>query len=173
MKANILKLPEEHPELKGQFDASANLWGWQVYRTTPKGFAERSLYSEAGRRSYLMVYAPEGPHNWQTTNIMRRKFHALKTVEERLAMVDRVYDRAWDADYPLYDNLKNVARNLLGRYKGYKIGILDMLEPTYNWVIPLDVIEGWMKQNGFSRVKVLNPNEKHKCAHHVLGVKAG
>ena len=173
MKANILKLPEEHPGLKGQFDF-ANLWGVAMCTHDPKkAFASAAYTVKPGGALYLMVYAPEGPHNWQTTNIMRSKFHALKTVEERLAMVDRVYDRAWDADYPLYDNLKNVARNLLGRHKGYKIGILDMLEPTYNWVIPLDVIEGWMKQNGFSRVKVLNPNEKHKCAHHVLGVKAG
>ena len=35
------------------------------------------------------------------------------------------------------------------------------------------VIEGWMKENGFSRMTVLNSGEKGKmrCAYHVLGFK--
>ena len=171
LKANILNLPEEHPELKEQYDF-ANMWGVAMCTHDPKkAFASAAYTVKPGGAFYLMVYAPEGPHNRRTTNIARRKFHALKTVKERLAFVDTIHSRAWDTDYPLYDNLKNVARNLLGRHKGYKIGTLDMLEPTYNWVIPLEVIEGWMKQNGFSQITFLNPNERHKCAHHVLGVK--
>jgi SAM-dependent methyltransferase len=171
MKANILRLPEEHPELGGQFDF-ANLWGVAMCTHDPqKAVASAAFTVKPGGSFYLMVYAPEGPHNLRITNIVRQKFHALKSVKQKLAFVDKVYSRQWDWDYPLIDNGKNVARNILGRHKGNRLGILDMLEPFYNWVIPLDVVEGWMKQNGFSQMTVLNPHDKRKCAHHVLGTK--
>jgi SAM-dependent methyltransferase len=171
MKADILKLRKEHPELEGQFDF-ANMWGVAMATHDPKkAFANAAFTVKPGGAFYLMVYAPEGPHNLQTTNIARRKFNALQSTDKRLAFVDAVYDRRWDRDFPLGHNLRNVARNVLGRPKGYKIGVLDMLEPFYNWVIPLEVIEGWMKENDFDRMTVLNANEQQKCAHHVLGVK--
>jgi SAM-dependent methyltransferase len=171
MKSNILELKRERPELAGQFDFG-NMWGVAMCTHDPKKAFENAAFTiKPGGAFYLMVYAPEGPHNLKTTNIARRKFHTLKTVEQKLALVDKFYNREWDWNYPINDNLRNVARNILGRHKGYKIGVLDLLEPFYNWVIPLEVIEGWMKQNGFGKMIVLNPHEVHKCAHHVLGIK--
>jgi hypothetical protein len=118
-----------------------------------------------------MVYHPDSEHGSPHGNAMRKKFHYLKTVEARLALVDSVTDRKWDNDLPLYHNVKNVARGVLGRPKGSKIGWLDLLEPFYNWVVPADVIRGWYHDAGFTKVAFLNENEKHKAAHHVLGTK--
>ena len=171
MKTDILKLPEQHPELREQFDF-ANLWGVAMCTHDPKTAFESAAFTvRPGGAIYLMVYAPDGSHNLPLTNVKRRKFHSLKGVEERLAFVDSVHARRWDADFPLIDNCKNVLRSLLGRHKGHKTGVLDMLEPFYNWVIPMGIIEEWMAGNGFGKVTVLNPHDKHNAAHHVLGQK--
>jgi SAM-dependent methyltransferase len=171
LKADILQFPETHPELGGQFDF-ANVWGVAMCtHDPPKAFASAAFTVKPGGALYLMVYAPEGMHNLLSTNIARRKFHTLQTVEQKLAFVEMVWNRQWDWDYPLLHNLKNVAGNILGRPKGHKIGVLDMLEPFYNWVIPLGVIEVWMKDNGFGEMTVLNRHEKRKCAYHVVGIK--
>lgn len=173
LEANIMELPKEHPELKEQFDFG-NLWGVAMCTHDPqKAFKSAAFTIKPGGALYLMVYAPDGIHNTRLTNARRKKFNDLNTVEERLALVDTVHARKWDWDYPLIDNILNVTRNLRRLPKGSKIGFLDMLEPFYNWTIPLDVIEGWMKDNGFGRMIVLNEGEKGKmrCAHHVLGIK--
>jgi SAM-dependent methyltransferase len=171
LKADILKLPEQHPELGGQFDF-ANLWGVAMCTHDPrKAFASAAFTVKPGGAMYLMVYAPEGPHNRRETILARRKFHSLHSVQEKLAFVDKVHGRRWESTFPIGHNCRNVVRNILDRPKGYKIGYLDMLEPFYNWVIPVEVIEGWMKQNGFTQMTVLNQNETNKCAHHVLGRK--
>lgn len=171
LRADILRLPEEHPELGGQFDF-ANFWGVAMCTHDPrKAFASAAFTVKPGGALYLMVYAPDGLHDRNETIIARRKFHTLPTVGEKLAFVDKVHGRGWDWTFPLTHNCRNIVRNILGRPKGYKMGFLDMLEPFYNWVIPIDVIEGWMKQNGFVSMTVLNENERHKCAHHVLGLK--
>ena len=125
-----------------------------------------------GGSLYLRVYAPEGLHNTKLTNHQRRKFDRLKTVEQRLAFVDKCYHRRWDRDFELIDNLKNVSRNLRRLPKGSKVGVLDLLEPFYNWTIPWNVIENWMAEAGFSGVRLLNEFEPQKCAYHVLGKKA-
>jgi SAM-dependent methyltransferase len=173
LRTNILKLPEEYPELIGQFDF-ANLWGVAMCTHDPKAaFASAAAMVAPGGALYLMVYAPEGIHDRPLTNIQRRRFHQLQSVEDRLAWVDKVHDRSWDSHYALKDNLLNLSRNLRGLPKGNKMGVLDMLEPFYNWVVPLAVIEGWMSENGFTQVTVLNPDQSNKAAHHVLGRKAG
>jgi hypothetical protein len=46
-----------------------------------------------------------------------------------------------------------------------------MLQPFYNWVIPLDVIEGWARARGFDTMHVLNEFESPKAAYHVLATK--
>ncbi len=172
LRANILKLRDEHPELVGQFDF-ANLWGVAMCTHDPKeAFASAAAMVKDGGAIYLMVYAPEGIHNRRLTLAQRKRFHELDSVEERLAWVDRVQSRCWDSHYALTDNLLNVTRNLRGLPKGSKMGVLDMLEPVYNWVIPLEVVHDWMAANGFSQVTVLNPHQQNKAAHHVLGVKA-
>ena len=171
LKADLLNLPQEHPELGGQFDFG-NMWGVAMCTHDPqKTFRSAAFTVKPGGRLYLMVYAPEGHHGLPSTNTARRKFHALHSAEQKLAFVDHLYHRQWDSDFPLVDNCKNVLKNILGHPKGNKVGILDTLEPFYNWVIPLEVIEAWMKQNGFSRMVVLNAGEKPKCAYHVLGIK--
>ena len=69
------------------------------------------------------------------------------------------------------ENLKNLLRNLLALPRGSQLGVLDMLEPFYNWVIPMDVIEGWMSRAGFADLLLLNELEPEKCAYHVLARK--
>lgn len=170
-RVDIMEIPAMHPELVGQFDF-ANFWGVAMCTHDPlKAFLSASSTVKSGGALYLMVYAPEGPHGKRLTNIQRKKFAELRTTEEKLALTDHVYRREWDKSYPLIENLKNCAKNILHRPRGYKVGFLDMLEPFYNWVIPLDVISGWMNRGGYGEVVVLNENESPKCAFHVLGIK--
>ncbi len=171
VRANIMNLPQEHPELVGKFDFG-NFWGVAMCTHDPrKAFMSGASLIKPGGSLYLMVYHPESEHGSAHGNAMRKKFHRLKTVEERLALVDSVTDRRWDNDLPLYHNVKNVARGVLGRPKGSKIGWLDLLEPFYNWVVPADVVRGWYHDAGFTKVEFLNENERRKSAHHVLGTK--
>lgn len=173
LEANIMELPNEHKELKEQFDFG-NLWGVAMCTHDPKKAFESAAFTiKPGGALYLMVYAPEGIHNTSLANAQRKKFNSLNTVDEKLAFVDEAHARKWDWSYPLRDNVMNVTRNMRHLPKGSKIGFLDMLEPFYNWTIPLDVIETWMKNNNFSRMIVLNEGEtgKARCAHHILGIK--
>ena len=172
LRADIMRLPEEHPELVSQYDF-ANFWGVAMCTHDPqKAFMSAASTVKPGGALYLMVYCPEGMHNTQLVNAQRRHFHGLQTVEERLAYVDHVHERKWDWAYPFVDNLKNVIRQIISAPKGGKIGVLDMLQPLYNWVIPLDVIHGWMSKAGFSKTVLLNEFERDKCAYHVLGIKS-
>lgn len=170
IRANIMELSKKHPELTNQFDFG-NFWGVAMCtHNPPQAFTNAANLIKPGGALYLMVYSPEGMHNTNIVNIMRKKFNNLKTVEDRLKYVDAVYERRWDKDYPLYENLKNVARTLLNRPRGSKVGWLDLLEPYYNWTIPRDVIHTWYEQAGFENITFLNENEYPKVAHHVLGI---
>lgn len=173
LRADVVELASQHPELVGQFDF-ANFWGVAMATHDPlKAFLCAAATVKPGGALYLMVYAPEGMHGTAAVNLRRKHFAHLKTVEERLAYVDLVYDRRWDSSLPLFENVKNQLRNLLRRPRGSRIGTLDMLEPFYNWVIPLEVIHGWMRKGGFTQVQLLNEFEPKKCAYHVLGIKGG
>ena len=168
LQADVTQLTGQHPELVNRFDF-ANLWGVAMNTHDPlKTFMSASATVKPGGALYLMVYAPEGMHNSNITNLRRKRFFQLETVGERLEYVDQVYHRRWDSSSPLTENLKNALRNFIGRPKGSKIGVLDMLEPFYNWVIPLEVIQDWMKQAGFESMCLLNDVEPRKCAYHVL-----
>ncbi len=166
-KANIMNIPEEHPEWVGKFDF-ANFWGVAMCTHDPlKAFLSAASTVKPGGSMYLMVYTL-GLHSSRETMIKRKRFHRLKTVEERLAFVDTVFDRKWSSSFPLDLNLRIQSRNLRRLPKGGKSGVLDLLEPFYNWTIPLDVIKGWTKKAGFSSMTVLNEFETRKCAYHVL-----
>jgi SAM-dependent methyltransferase len=172
LRADIIELPTQHPELTERFDFAC-LWGVAMCTHDPrKAFLSAASVVRPGGSLYLMVYAPEGINGRRLTNIQRRKFSRLGSVEERLAYVDHVYDRRWDPAYPLHENVKNKLRDLLRRPKGGQLGVLDMLQPFYNWVIPLEVIEGWVRDGGFASMKVLNEHESPKAAYHVLATKA-
>lgn len=171
LQADIMDLPATHPELVEQFDFAC-FWGVAMCTHDPrKAFASAASLVTPGGSLYLMVYAPEGIHGQRITNAQRRQFHRLQTVEERLAYVDHVHQRRWDRDCALTDNLRNLARNVLRRPKGGALGVLDMLQPYYNWVIPLDVIEGWVRATGFETMQILNESESPKAAYHVLATK--
>ncbi len=166
--ANVMRLTQEHSKLRQSFDF-ATLWGVAMHTHDPAQAVSQAAATVApGGALYLMVYAPEGIHGTPLTQCQRRKFHALDTVNARLSFVDQVFNRCWDWDYSFLDNLKNLTRNLRGLEKGSRIGVLDMLEPCYNWVIPLKTISGWMHECGFERWQLLNDHEPHKCAYHIL-----
>jgi len=172
LEADVTEIPAQHPELVNRFDF-ANLWGVAMCTHDPwKTFMSAAVTVKAGGALYLMVYAPEGMHGTAITNLRRQHFFHLGSLEERLAYVDRVYHRRWESALPVSENFKNVLRNIMSRPKGSKIGVLDMLEPFYNWVIPFAVIEGWARKAGFSTMRLLNEFEPRKCAHHVLMLKS-
>lgn len=171
-RVNIMEIPQTHPEWVGAFDF-ANFWGVAMCTHDPlRAFLSAASTVKPGGAMYLYVYEPEGMHAFALTILQRRHFHRLSSVEERLRYVDRVQERRWDTNIPLRDNLRHVARNLLGRPKNSKHGVLDSLAPFYNWVIPLDVIDGWAKKGGFASHTLLNPREKPRCGFHVLLRKA-
>jgi SAM-dependent methyltransferase len=171
LSADIMTLPEQHPELVKRFDF-ANFWGVGMLTHDPRqAFLSAASTVRPGGAMFLMVYSRDGMGVQPEGMRKRRKFHALATVQEKLAYVDHVHDRKWEPDAPLAENLRNLARNLLGRPKQPKIGLLDMLEPFYTWGIPLPVIEGWMKEAGFGRMELLNESAAWKGSYEVLGYK--
>jgi len=173
LQADVTELASQHPELVNRFDL-ANLWGVAMCTHDPlKTFLSAAATVKPGGALYLMVYAPEGMHGTTITNLRRKHFFQLDSLAEKLAYVDRVYHRRWDLSSPFRENFKNLLRNVMRRPKGSKIGVLDMLEPFYNWVIPLEVIYGWMQRAGFEYMRLLNEHEPRKCAYHVLGRKSG
>lgn len=170
LRADIMNIPDEHPELCEQYDF-ANFWGVPMCTHDPyKAFMSAASTVKPGGKIYLMVYAPEGMHNTKVVNFQRKKFHELNNIEERLSFVDHVYNREFDKEFPLFDNIKNIILNLTGSPKGSKVGTLDMLEPYYNWTIPMHVIANWMNKAGFADFIHLNEFEKNPCAYHVLGI---
>ena len=172
LEADVVALKDTHPELGGQFDF-ANLWGVAMHTHDPaQTFASAAAMLRPGGALYLMVYAPEGIHNRPLTLKQRRHFHELASVEARLDWVDKVHSRRWSTQYSIKDNLLNLSRNLRRLPKGSKMSVLDRLEPYYNWVVPLEVIQGWMRKNGFAQITVLNAQQRNRAAHHVLGIKA-
>jgi hypothetical protein len=172
-RANVMAIPEEHPEWIGKFDF-ANLWGVAMHTHDPlKAFLSAASTVTPGGALYLMVYCPKGPHGSLETLIQRRRFHQMQTVEERLAYIDQVYERRWDWSLPLRVNLQNTRANIRGWPRSTRMGILDLLQPYYNWVIPLDIVYGWMARAGFVRMTPLNEREPDKCGYHVLGIRDG
>jgi SAM-dependent methyltransferase len=166
--ANVMTLPEDHPEWRGSF-AFVNFWGVAQHTHDPlKAFLSVASMVKEGGYLFLMVYADGGLHHQPLTNLQRKIFHSLQTVQERLDFVEHVFNRRWDWRYPLRINIEHVYANLRGFHKGTLVGTLDMLEPWYNWVIPWQVIEGWTKKGGFSEARLLNPKEVGRCAYHVL-----
>lgn len=173
-QADIMTIPEAHPEWVGKFDF-ANFWGVAMCTHDPRvAFMSAASTVAPGGALYLMVYSPEGMHNTSIVKRQRQIFHQLDTVEERLRFVQHVRDRKWDSRYSIVDNLVNQAvrgvHHLAGKPGGTLVGTLDMLEPFFNWVIPLDVIDGWMKSAGFRSYEVLNDGPR-RVAYHVLARK--
>jgi SAM-dependent methyltransferase len=173
-RVDIMTIPQEHPEWVEQFDF-ANFWGVAMCTHDPKqAFMSAASTVTPGGALYLMVYSPEGMHNTSLVKTQRNIFHRLNSVEERMRFVQHVRDRRWDWRYSIVDNLVSQAVRVYHRLKGKQgatlVGVLDMLEPFYNWVIPLDVIEGWIEQAGFRSFQILNHGTR-RVAYHVLATK--
>ena len=170
VRADVMTLPEEHPELVDRFDF-ANLWGVAQCTHDPcKAFLNAAMTVKRGGALYLMVYAPEGMHNTSLVRWQRKQWRKLKSFEEQLAYVKHVASRAWDPTYSLADNLLNTAVRFYHALRGKQpdwLNVLDMLSPYYNWVIPLEVIDGWARKGGFHSYEVLNRG-RHRVAYHVL-----
>jgi SAM-dependent methyltransferase len=156
LKADIMTIPEGHPELVGQFDF-ANFWGVGMLTHDPlQAFMSAASTVRPGGSLFMMLYNLKGMGGLPEGVRKRRHFHSLKTVEEKLAYVDQLHERQWEPAAGLGNNVRNVARNIIGRPKDPKIGVLDMLEPYYTWLISYEVIEGWMREAGFIRFEILN-----------------
>jgi len=138
-----------------------------------KAFLSAASTVKEGGSLYLMVYCPEGMHNRKATNIQRKRFHSLKTVEEKLKYVDHVASRKWDNEYPLTENSRNclirIGAKIIPSWRGGKIGYLDLLQPYYNWVIPKKTIAGWMKIAGFVSYQYLY--KRPRSSYHILAKK--
>ena len=174
-QTDIMRIPQEHPDWVGAFDF-ANLWGVAMCTHDPRAaFLSAASTVKRGGSFYLMVYAPDSLHDRPLTILQRKTFHELTTVEERLKYVEHVWNREWDWSYPFRANIDHALANLTGQPKGGQVGVLDMLEPFYNWVIPLDVIRNWMDAATFRRLVWLNEFEPKelRCAYHVLGLEKG
>ncbi len=172
-QVNVMHLREEHPDLLARFDF-ANFWGVAMCTHDPQqAFLNAAATVKPGGYLYLMVYSPNSLHGMAEVNRRRRHFHQLPTLEERLAYVDLVVDRRWDPACSLKENAKNRVKNALRRPHWDKLNTLDMLEPFYNFVVPLDTIYGWYAKAGFSRPEYLNEYEpaKIRSAYHMLGQK--
>lgn len=167
--ADVSRLTEVHPELVGRYEF-ANLWGVAHHTHDPRlAFMNAAATVAEGGAMYLMVYSTDGLHNTDVVKHYRRQFRTMHTTKQRLAYVEAISQRKWHWKIPLETNLRNIARNLLGRPRPFRIGVLDMLMPFYNWVIPLDVAVGWMEAAGFRRVTELNAKQVGRAAHHLLG----
>lgn len=169
--ADVMQLATEHPELSGTFDF-ATFWGVAHHKHDPsRAFTNAAQLVRPGGALYLMVYAPEEMHGLDVVTRRRKHFHRLGSVEERLRYVDRIYDRRWDSAVSPYWNVRDKLKNVLRRPRGTKVGILDMLEPFFNWVIPEGVARGWFAREGFTSVQLVNDHEPKKCAFHFVGIK--
>lgn len=170
---DVMALPEEKPEWIGSFDF-VNMWGVAMCTHDPcVAFRNAARMVRPGGALFVMVYAEEGHHNSQVVRHQRKVFHKLADVEERLRYMDHVHSREWDKTYPLSVNLRNVAIRAwhwMKRKETHKskVGVLDMLSPSYNWVIPRDVLLGWYAKCGFAHAEVLGTGKEH-VAYHALG----
>jgi hypothetical protein len=99
-----------------------------------------------GGSLYAVVYAPTY-HASKDVRELRRRFHReCRTLEDKLKFVFSV------AEDP-----------------NNGINYLDMLNTFYNWTIPQSVVRQWFHDEGFVDVIVLNRNEPHNAAWHLLG----
>jgi SAM-dependent methyltransferase len=169
-RVDLMNLTKENPDLEAAFDF-ALLWGVAMCTHDPKrAFDNAASTVRTGGSMYVMVYTVGGLHHEYMTNLQRKKFHTLASVEERIRLVESVQKRKWDSVYPLKENLKNLVRNLRGQPKSRVVGVLDMLMPYYNWVVPYATVAHWMQDAGFKQVVHLNDEDPRPCAAHVLGL---
>jgi SAM-dependent methyltransferase len=171
LASDVTRLDAEHPELAKRFDFAV-CWG-VVHHTHDPALAFRNVANLVAPNGalYVMVYAPEGVHATRTIQAQRSRFHRLRTVRQRVDYVNHIYDRRWDRAIPTSVNVMNLVKRALRHPKDTKVGILDTLEPFYNWVIPFDVVNGWFARCDFRDVTLLNARESRKCAFHILGRK--
>ncbi|MBW2386201.1 MAG: class I SAM-dependent methyltransferase [Deltaproteobacteria bacterium] len=169
-RVNLMNLTKENADLEAAFDF-ALLWGVAMCTHDPKrAFENAASTIRTGGSIYVMVYTVGGLHHEPMTNLQRRIFHSLETVEERIHLVESVQNRRWNSAYPLKENLRNAVSNLRRQPKSSAVGVLDMLMPYYNWVVPYATVAQWMQNAGFDQVIHLNDEDPHPCAAHVLGL---
>ena len=170
-QTNIMRLAELHPEWIGQFDFVI-CWG-VVHHTHDPALAFRNVAALVKPETgvlYLAAYAIGGIHDLAITNTTRRIYHSLPNAAEKARFNRNVAERRWDWRLPLIENLHYVQRNLRRLPKSRAIGVQDMHDPFYNWVIPFDVLKGWFDKAGFRELAHLNENQNPRPLNHVLGL---
>lgn len=145
---NLFDILERRPDLHGAFDFTL-CWGVMMCTHDPKlAFMNVARTVRPGGELYAMVYAPTY-HNSPFVLESRRYYHRqLASIEERLRYAYEIADRPENA-----------------------INLFDMLNTFFNWTIEEDVIREWYLAEGFTDVVMLNRDEPHKCAYHMLGKK--
>ncbi len=143
---NLFDIKGRRPDLHSSFDFSL-CWGVIMCTHDPKlAFENICLTVRPGGHLYAMVYAPTY-HNSDFVLTHRRHYHtALKTLEDKLQYAYEIADRPENA-----------------------INLFDMLNTFYNWTIPKEVILRWYEDAGFENILVLNEEERHCGAYHILG----
>ncbi len=170
-QVDLFSLPKQFPDMIGAFDFVC-FWGVAMCTHDPKLAFEIAASTVApGGSLYLMVYADGGLHGWRSTQAQRKRFHAMQSSEEKLKYVKDVATFDWGNDYSLIDNIRNFIFRYIGMPAYSPLGVLDMLSPSYNWVIPRQTANNWFAQQNFETVVLLNDREFRPCAYHMLGRK--
>jgi len=143
---DVFDIPQRSDLIKA-FDFTLG-WGIVMHTHDPRvAFKNIAATVKSGGGLYIMVYAPT-LHNSPEILEHRRRYHTLKTFDEKL-----------DYAYSIADKPENA------------INYLDMLNTFYNWVVPEEIIHHWYLENGFMDVITLNASEKRPGSYHIFGRK--
>lgn len=149
-EADVFSILKHKPQWRGRFDFTL-CWGVLMCTHDPRlAFENVSSTVKPGGHLYVMVYAPTYHASEFVINARKHYHRNLTTLEEKL---EYAYSLAED--------------------KANTINYFDMLNTFYNWTIPKETVLKWFQDAGYDEITLLNENEPHNCAWHVLGKKGG
>ncbi len=148
-KLSLFDIPTR-PDLQRAFDFTI-CWGVIMCTHDPKKCFEAVAETvKPGGHLYIFVYAPTYHSSPQILEWRREYHRTCRSFEEKLAFAYRISDQPENC-----------------------INQLDMLNTLYNWVIPLEVANGWFERAGFETPVLLNKRETNVCGHHLLAKRRG
>ena len=142
-RLSLFELPSR-ADLHHAFDFTI-CWGVVMCTHDPKKCFEAVAQTvKPGGELYIFIYAPTYHSSPQILEWRREYHRTCRTFEEKLDFAYRISDRPENC-----------------------INQLDMLNTLYNWVIPLEVANGWFEAAGFETPTLLNRRESNMCGHHL------